>query len=164
MVTIAVYAMSLRSRVRRIIRILAVLGVTTFCMSSVTAQQVQSLQKISQPLKVVVHINFGEEVRQGHGLKNVENIVKSAESMGISTDIEVVCHSDGIVLLEKTKTGQATQIEALQKKGVRFAACENTMRQRTIRKEDLLNGVTTVPSGAFEIVVRQQQGYSYFKP
>jgi intracellular sulfur oxidation DsrE/DsrF family protein len=125
----------------------------------------QSAPKESvKPLKIVVHVNFGDVARQGHGLKNVENILKSAEVAGIPTQIEVVCHSDGIILLQKSKSGHATPIEALQKKGVRFAACENTMRQRSILPGDLLPGVTTVPSGAFEIVVRQQDGYAYFKP
>ena len=48
--------------------------------------------------------------------------------------------------------------------GVRFVACQNTMRQRTLGQADLLPGVGTVPSGAYEIVRRQQEGYSYFKP
>ncbi len=117
-----------------------------------------------KPLKVVVHVNFADVGRQGHGLKNVENILKAADAVGTACEVEVVCHSDGIVLLEKTKTTHAGLVESLQKKGVRFAACENTMRQRSIRPEDLLPTVTTVPSGAFEVVRRQQDGYSYFKP
>ena len=117
-----------------------------------------------KPLKVVVHINFGDTGRQGHGLKNVENILKAADAAGTPCEVEVVCHSDGIVLLEKARTTHAEPVEFLQKKGVRFAACENTMRQRSIRPEDLLPTVSTVPSGAFEVVRRQQNGYSYFKP
>jgi len=117
-----------------------------------------------QPLKVVVHVNFADIGRQGNGLKNVENILKAADVAGTACEVEVVCHSDGIVLLEKAKTTHAAPIELLQKKGVRFAACENTMRQRSIRPEDLLPTMTTVPSGAFEVVRLQQDGFSYFKP
>lgn len=117
-----------------------------------------------KPLKVVVHVNFVDARRQGNGLKNVENILKAAEAVGTACEVEVVCHSDGIALLEKSRTEHAAPVESLQKKGVRFAACENTMRQRSIRPEDLLPTVSTVPSGAFEVVRRQQDGYSYFKP
>lgn len=115
-------------------------------------------------LKVVVHVNFADAARQGDGLKNVANILKAAAAAGETTEIEVVCHSAGIVLLEKAKTTHAAQVETLQKQGVRFAACENTMRQRSIKVEDLIPGVTTVPSGAFEVVLKQRAGYSYFKP
>jgi intracellular sulfur oxidation DsrE/DsrF family protein len=112
-------------------------------------------------LKVVVHINFAETGRQGHGLKNVANILKEAPD----TRVEVVCHGAGIGLVEKARTEHAEAVEALLKKGVRFVACENTMRQKSIRQEDLLPGVGTVPSGAAEVVRKQQKdGFAYFKP
>ncbi|MGP0065966.1 MAG: DsrE family protein [Isosphaeraceae bacterium] len=132
-------------------------------MAALTARG-NGREEDGKPLKVVVHVNFGDAGRQGNGLKNVENILKAAEGFGTSVAVEVVCHSDGIVLLEKSRTEHAGPVESLQKKGVRFAACENTMRQRSIRREDLLPAVTTVPSGAFEVVRRQQDGFSYFKP
>ncbi len=113
------------------------------------------------PLKAVVHVNFPEPGRQGHGLRNVTNILKEAPD----AQVEVVCHGGGIGLVEKARTEHAEAVEALVKKGVRFVACENTMRQKSIRREDLLPGVGTVPSGAVEVVRRQQKdGYAYFKP
>jgi intracellular sulfur oxidation DsrE/DsrF family protein len=113
------------------------------------------------PLKVVVHVNVPESGVQGAGLKNVTNILKEApDSM-----VEVVCHGSGIGLLEKARTDHAEAVEALIKKGVKFVACENTMRQKSIKKDDLLPGVGTVPSGAVEVVRKQQkEGYAYFKP
>jgi len=115
----------------------------------------------SGPLKVVVHINFPESGRQGHGLKNVTNVLKEAPD----AQVEVVCHGAGIGLVEKTRTEHAEIVQGLIKKGVKFVACENTMRQKTIRKEDLLPGVGTVPSGAVEVIRKQQQdGFAYFKP
>ena len=115
-------------------------------------------------LKVVVHVNFADPTRQGDGLKNVANILKAAVVAGETAEIEVVCHASGIVLLEKARSAHAAQIETLQKQGVRFAACENTMRQRSIKVDDLVPGAKTVPSGAFEVVTKQRDGYSYFKP
>jgi intracellular sulfur oxidation DsrE/DsrF family protein len=49
-------------------------------------------------------------------------------------------------------------------KGVVFEACENTMKKKSLSKEDLLPGTKTVPSGAVEIIRKQSAGYSYFKP
>ncbi len=113
------------------------------------------------PLKVVVHVNVPESGVQGAGLKNVTNMLKEAPD----TQVEVVCHGAGIGLVEKARTDHAEAVEALIKKGVRFVACENTMRQKSVRKEDLLPGVGTVPSGAVEVVRKQQKdGYAYFKP
>jgi len=112
-------------------------------------------------MRVVVHVNFPESGTQGAGLKNVTNILKEAPD----TQVEVVCHGAGIGLVEKARTDHAEAVEALVKKGVKFVACENTMRKNSIRKEDLLPGVGTVPSGAVEVVRKQQRdGYAYFKP
>jgi intracellular sulfur oxidation DsrE/DsrF family protein len=115
-------------------------------------------------LRVVVHVNFADPARQAGGLKNVENILKTAAARQTRVEVEVVCHADGIVLLERAKTSAAGPVGALIEKGVKFAACENTMRQRSIKPEDLLPGVSTVPSGAFEVVSKQHDGYAYFKP
>jgi hypothetical protein len=52
-------------------------------------------------LQVVVHVNFPDAQRQGHGLKNVENILKDVHE---DAKVEVVCHGAGIGLLVKNKT------------------------------------------------------------
>ena len=70
----------------------------------------------------------------------------------------------GISLLVKDKSSHADQVATLIKQGVRFAACENTMKQKQIVLEQLLSGVTTVSSGAVEIIRKQSEGYGYFKP
>ncbi len=117
-----------------------------------------------RPLKVVVHVDFAQTTHQKQGLGNVENILKAAGDRGLHAEVEVVCHGDGIRLVEKAKTELAGEVAALANQGVRFVACENTMRQRMIEPGDLLPGVGTVPSGAFEVVRKQQDGFAYFKP
>lgn len=112
-------------------------------------------------MKAVVHVNFSDSERQKHGLKNVTNMLKEEKG---NIEIEVVCHGGGIGLLVKGQSQHAAEVERLGKEGVRFVACENTMRDKKIAKEELLEGVETVPSGAIEVVKKQQEGYGYFKP
>lgn len=111
-------------------------------------------------LKAVVHVNFADAERQKAGLKNVANILKEVKG----AEIEVVCHGGGIGLLVRDKSEHADEVARLVKEGVRFAACENTLRDTSIPKERLLPGVTTVPSGAVEVIRKQQEGFGYFKP
>ena len=111
-------------------------------------------------LKAVVHINFADGERQKHGLKNVANILKEMKG----AEIEVVCHGGGIGLLVKDKSEHTDEVARLIKEGVRFAACENTLRDKSIPKENLLPGIATVPSGAVEVIRKQHEGYGYFKP
>ena len=133
----------------------------TFCLGFHGESPTARADEPSGPLKVVVHVNVPEPGVQGAGLKNVTNLLKEAPD----TQVEVVCHGAGIGLVEKARTDHAEAVEALIEKGVEFVACENTMRQKSIRREDLLPGVGTVPSGAVEVVRKQQKdGFAYFKP
>ena len=116
---------------------------------------------VIKPLKLIVHVNFADGERQGHGIKNIQNILEASKA---DNSIEVVVHGAGINLLVTKKSSQAKAIEDLVKKGVKFAACENTMREKKISKEELLPGVVTVPSGALEVATKQSEGFAYFKP
>ncbi len=112
-------------------------------------------------LKVVVHVNFAEPDRQGAGLKNINNILKNAPD----TQVVVVCHGLGIGLVVDSGSSHGATVAELIERGVKFLACENTMREKSIAKENLLPGVGTVPAGAVEVIRRQQKdGYAYFKP
>jgi len=111
-------------------------------------------------LKAVVHVNFADPERQEDALGNIENILKAAPT----AQIEVVCHGKGINLVVTQQSKHAEKMEALMKQGVHFVACENTMKKKTIEKDALVTGVTTVPSGAIEVLLKQQEGYGYFRP
>lgn len=131
--------------------------------ASLPQRGVRSAQA-ERPLRVVVHMNTPQTTHERLGLSNIENILKAAGDDGVKAEVEVVCHADGIRLVEKARTELADEVAALAGQGVRFVACQNTMRQRSIRPEDLLPGVAVVPSGAYQVVRREQEGYSYFKP
>ncbi|MFN6245136.1 MAG: DsrE family protein, partial [Chitinophagaceae bacterium] len=62
-----------------------------------------------------------------------------------------------------SKTHLATDIEAVSSQGVIFNACENTMNKYGIKKEMLLNVAGTVASGVAELVIQQENGWSYIK-
>jgi intracellular sulfur oxidation DsrE/DsrF family protein len=132
-------------------------------LAALPARGVGSAQE-GRAIKAVVHVNFAQTTHEREGLRNVENILKAAGAEGLRAEIEVVCHGDGLRLVERARTELAAEVAALGEQGVRFVACQNTMQQRSIRPEDLLPGVGTVPSGAYEIVRRQQDGFAYFKP
>jgi uncharacterized protein len=141
----------------------AVLAGLAAILAALPARGVGSAQA-DAALKVVVHVNFPTVTRTKAGLKNVENMLKAAGDDGLKADIEVVCHGEGIRLVEKARTELAAEVAALSDQGVRFIACQNTMRERSLQAGHLLPGVGTVPSGAYEVVRRQQVGYAYFKP
>jgi intracellular sulfur oxidation DsrE/DsrF family protein len=114
----------------------------------------------SDMLKAVVHVNFAEADRQEAGLKNIENILKEAAD----AEIEVVCHGEGLSMLNSKESRHSDLVKSLMKRGVGFVACENTMKKKSVTKSDLIEGSATVPSGAVEVIRKQSDGYGYFRP
>jgi len=111
-------------------------------------------------LKAVIHVNFADPERQEDALGNIENILKAVPT----AQIEVVCHGKGINLVVTKQSKHAEKLAAIIKQGVHFVACENTMKKKAIEKDALVTGVTTVPSGAVEVLRKQQEGSGYFRP
>lgn len=147
----------------RFVYALVAVGVVVSAGSPVgsRAEDKPSPKEAAKMLKVVVHVNFSDSDRQKHGLKNVSNILKEVKG---EAEIVVVCHGAGIELLVKEKSQHADEVGRLLKEKVRFAACENTLREKAISKDKLLPGVTTTPAGAVEVIRKQQEGFGYFKP
>ena len=111
-------------------------------------------------LQAVIHMNFADPDRQEDALGNIENILKEVPA----AQLEVVCHGKGIDLVMTKHSKHAEKLETLMKQGVHFVACENTMKKKSIEKDALIAGVTTVPSGAIEVLRKQQDGFGYFRP
>lgn len=110
--------------------------------------------------QVVVHI---DEIGKGLlGLNNIENLL--ADLGKDNVNVELVANYEGIEILLKSPDTYVEQIKRLGKMGVKFAACSNTMRQRGITKEELVEYFEIVPSGVGELVKKQAQGWAYIRP
>ena len=132
----------------------------TLVIAAIAVAQDEPSEKGSAMLKAVVHVNYDDIDRQEKMLGNIENILEAEPK----AEIEVVSHGAGMSLIQKSKAKHASQVKALITRGVRFAGCENTMKKKNIDKADLLEGVTTVPSGAVQVIKRQHEGFGYFRP
>jgi len=121
----------------------------------------QAQKEAKESHRVVFEVNVdGQETWTGI-LNNVENLQKGLGTE--HTQIEVVAHGKGLSLLLKTNTMLQERLERISKTGVVFDACENTMRRKDVKKEDLLPLAATVPSGITEVVRKQEAGWSYIK-
>ena len=129
----------------------------TFAIStpSVFAQKVVSTKEH----KVVIHLTSNDTLVHKAIVRQMNNLLTAAPN----AKIEIVCHSSGIEFLMAAKTKQAKGIAELKAKGVIFAACENTMRERKIEKSEILSEAIYVPAGILEVIMKQEEGYSYIK-
>ncbi len=109
--------------------------------------------------KIVLQLSNGDTAVHRMVIRQIGNLKKAAPN----AEIEVVCHGAGIYILVGEKTTFQKEIEEYAKNKVVWAACENTMSERKITRDKLLAVCTTVPSGMFELVLKQEDGWSYLK-
>ncbi|MFZ9171718.1 MAG: DsrE family protein [Sediminibacterium sp.] len=110
--------------------------------------------------KVVIQLNTADTAAWGGVIGNIKNLSKVWPG---NIKIEVVVHGKALDFLVAAKSHLVTDIDQLAKKGVVFNACENTMGKYGITKQMLIPSVFTVPSGVAEIILKQEEGWSYLR-
>ena len=110
--------------------------------------------------KVVMQLNSADTAVWSGMLGNIRNFQKVWPGNVI---IEVVVHGKALNFLVASKSHLVPDVEVMTKLGVVFNACENTMNKYGIKKEMLIPSVSSVPSGVAELVVKQEEGWSYLK-
>jgi intracellular sulfur oxidation DsrE/DsrF family protein len=124
------------------------------------SNQVLAQDDNRKPHKVVVQMNTADTTAWSATIGNIRNLQKVWPN---NIQVELVVHGKALDFLVKDKTHLASDIIAMSKEGVVFAACENSMRKHHIEKSQLLIQAITVPSGVAELVLKQEDGWSYLK-
>ena len=109
--------------------------------------------------RIVVELDYPGVAQYGVAINNIENLLKAFGKE--PTEIEIVCHGAGIDLLFSHENKLSSRIQKLQKSGVKFAACNNTLKGRKIGKDRIFPFVTVVDSGTAEVIRKQEVGWSY---
>jgi intracellular sulfur oxidation DsrE/DsrF family protein len=110
--------------------------------------------------KVVIQLNTSDTAAWSGVIGNIKNLSKVWPG---DIKIEVVVHGKALDFLVAAKSHLVTDIDQLAKKGVVFNACENTMGKHGITKQMLIPSVFSVPSGVAEIILKQEEGWSYLR-
>jgi hypothetical protein len=127
-------------------------------MTSSNAQTTSAEE--NQKHKVVFQMNSNDPESQQALINNIQNV---KNTWGTNVAIEVVALGPGIELVMSEKSVVAEDVVKMLKIGVIFVACENTMNKKNITKSELIENVGTVPSGVAEIILKEEQGWSYIK-
>lgn len=109
--------------------------------------------------RVVFDVAAADTAQQAGLMRQLNNLKRHWPD----AQVEVVVHGKALPMLLTAKAYKPAALKALQKKGVVFAACQNTMRFNKVTEADLLPGVTTVPSAVAELISKQEEGWSYIR-
>ena len=113
--------------------------------------------------RAVYQLNTADTSVISHALANIQNALNDPRLKG-KLDMELVVYGGANILYRKDKPQYEQQLQNLQKQGVILAMCENTMRMRKIKREDLFPFVSYVPTANGELIIRQEDGWAVIRP
>jgi uncharacterized protein len=111
--------------------------------------------------RVIFQVSDNDPRKWNLALNNIRNV---QEDLGKdNVEVELVAYGPGLPML-KLESEVSTRIADALAQGVNVVACENTMFNTKVKREDMLPNIGYVKSGVVELMVKQQQGYSYIRP
>ncbi|MBK8063410.1 MAG: DsrE family protein [Betaproteobacteria bacterium] len=142
--------------VRLTSRLLALLACA--CIAATAPAQAQSPAGKN---RIVFQVSDNDPARWNLALNNAKNV---QSDLGVkNVTIEIVAYGPGIAML-RLESPVATRIKDAQSTGINIVACENTLTNQKLSKEDMLPALSYVPAGVVQLMQRQQQGYAYIRP
>jgi uncharacterized protein len=109
-------------------------------------------------IPVVFHVTSGDPMYWNQSLNNAANFQRAMGKDKVF--IEVVVNGPAINML-KADSKVELRVSGAIADGVKFAACEETMKAMKLTKADMILGIGYVPGGIVEVVERQRDGWSY---
>ena len=111
--------------------------------------------------KVIFQVSDNDPAKWNLALNNVKNIQQDLGRDNV--EIELVAYGPGLPML-KLDSAVSTRVSDAIAQGVKILACENTMANTKTTRADMLPNLGYVKAGVVELMVKQQQGYSYIRP
>ncbi len=113
-----------------------------------------------KPVKIVFDVTSDDKKVHEATVRHVKFMSQAYPD----SEFEVVMYSGSIDMVLKEKSTVAVDMEALAKKdNISFVICEGTMKRHKVDTSQLISGVTTVPDGILEIIMKQAEGWGYIK-
>jgi intracellular sulfur oxidation DsrE/DsrF family protein len=110
--------------------------------------------------RIVVQLSGKDTMEWKAAINNLKNL---KQGWGDHVAIELVAHGPGVGFLLSANSAQQEAIRSLKKQGVVFVVCENSLREKKTSKAEVMREADFVPMGIGEIVLRQEDGWTYIK-
>lgn len=111
--------------------------------------------------RVIFQVSDNDPAKWNLALNNVRNVQQDLGAANV--EIEVVAYGPGLAMLRMDSTVGNRVGEAIAA-GVKVMACENTMTNQKLDRDDMLTRIGYVKAGVVELLVKQAEGWSYIRP
>lgn len=130
------------------------------CCFLLSTSAVISQQKT--PYRVIYQLNSDDDKVIRATLRNIKNAIEDPRLQQKLT-VELVAHSGGVTVFKKDQPYEQLLLD-LKNRGVILVECENTLKERNIKKEELFPFIGYTPSGNGELILKQAEGWAYIHP
>ena len=138
---------------RRTILTLLGLGAATPAL----AQQ----KKPAAKQRVVFQVSDNDPARWKLALNNAHNVL--ADLGKENAQVEIVAYGPGLNML-KAESAVAGGLAGALDTNIGLIACENTMRNNKVSREEMYSGISYVQAGVTHLMKRQAEGWAYIRP
>jgi hypothetical protein len=118
--------------------------------------------KRHQPVKLVFGISDpGAQMKES--LTNAALVIQYLRRRGYPYHIEIVLYGKAVLAVDSWKQRYSVYqdlVTHLNRAGVQFRACYNSMYTLHVKPEDLYSFVKIVPAGILQLVKKQMRGYT----
>lgn len=115
----------------------------------------------AEKARMVIQVSDNDTAKWNLALNNASNIQKDLGKDNV--ELEIVAFGPGIHML-KAESEVGNRVADAVGTGIKVMACQNTMRNQKLTRDDMLSAVDYVPAGVVQILRRQQQGFAYLRP
>ena len=118
------------------------------------------VQAQAQPYRVVFDLTSRDTLEQ----KAVLRWIREVHTSSPAAQMEVVMYSKGFELVMPERSAYIAEVtDAMKTSNVKFVVCAMALKNNSVDKSQLLQGVETVPDGIYEIFSKQQDHWGYIK-
>lgn len=121
----------------------------------------QTKKKSAAKQHVILQVSDNDPSRWNLTLNNARNV---QEELGKgNVQIEIVAYGPGLEML-KAESKVADRLAGALDESIGLIACENTMTNTKVTKDDMYSGIAYVKAGVTHIMKRQREGWAYIRP
>ncbi|TMH70109.1 MAG: hypothetical protein E6H57_08370 [Betaproteobacteria bacterium] len=134
--------------------VLALIGLTAV---PAFAQQ----KKPAAKQRVIFQVSDNDPAKWQLALNNAKNVQTDLGKDNVQ--IEIVAYGPGLAMLKadsKVTGGLASALDD----SVGLIACENTMHNTKVTRDEMYGGIAYVQAGVSHIMKRQREGWAYIRP
>lgn len=111
--------------------------------------------------RVVFQVSDADPAKWNLALNNARNV--QADLGKDNVEIEIVAYGPGLPMLKSDSKVAARLAQALDS-SIALLACENTMQNTKVGRDDMYYGIAYVQAGVTHLMKRQREGWAYIRP